>query len=495
VAEVFSCFDTLIYSVNRVGELPNIEQDSLVLTCDDLDTVAVQVYVWDTTFNPIRVQPDSTIGGPNWSFCETIIVLRDTNDFCSENLVNIAGLISTEDEEPVGNVTITMEDIETTTVTKEDGRYQFNDLAARYDRTLTPYLDKNHTNGVSIYDVFAIQRHLSNVQLLDSPYKLIAADADRSGAITAADADAVRKLVLRITDEFEGNTSWRFVDADYEFPDAANPWLEVFPESITYHDLQTDELNADFVGVKIGDVNQSAIPEEPRTEEVTEIRSQGPVFSLQAKDIELTSGDVYTIPVTAAELAEIVALQFTVDFDPTKLEVVGIENGIVPDDLFGWNNIKSGYLTAAWFKQADVDTDELFALTVRAKTDVKLSNALTVSSAVTTAEAYDDAGTPRAVELNFSDYDHAALHFKLYQNQPNPYRGETLIQFYLPQTAEVLITVRDAQGKVVAARQGEFNAGLNNIVMNSNDLPAAGVYFYKLETEGFTATKRMIVIE
>jgi hypothetical protein len=68
----------------------------------------------------------------------------------------------------------------------------------------------------------------------------------------------IRKLILNITDEFPSNTSWRFIDQDYTFPQPQNPWLEFFPELINFNDLIGEELNAGFIGVKIGDVNNSA---------------------------------------------------------------------------------------------------------------------------------------------------------------------------------------------------------------------------------------------
>ena len=68
----------------------------------------------------------------------------------------------------------------------------------------------------------------------------------------------LRKLILNIDTEFTNNTSWRFVDAAYSFPVATNPWFEAFPELINENNLASDILDADFVGVKIGDVNGNA---------------------------------------------------------------------------------------------------------------------------------------------------------------------------------------------------------------------------------------------
>ena len=90
---------------------------------------------------------------------------------------------------------------------------------------------------------------------LDSPYQLIAADANNNQLISTMDILAIRKVILQMEDTFPNNTSWRFVDADFMFPDPSSPWG--FPEYIDYLHLESNQIYTDFIGVKIGDVNGS----------------------------------------------------------------------------------------------------------------------------------------------------------------------------------------------------------------------------------------------
>ena len=70
----------------------------------------------------------------------------------------------------------------------------------------------------------------------------------------------MRKLILNLTTEFpDGNTSWRFVDAGYEFS-TNNPAAESFPEYIEVNNLTGTMPDLDFIAVKIGDINGSAAP-------------------------------------------------------------------------------------------------------------------------------------------------------------------------------------------------------------------------------------------
>ncbi|MBK8703184.1 MAG: hypothetical protein IPN33_05890 [Saprospiraceae bacterium] len=46
--------------------------------------------------------------------------------------------------------------------------------------------------------------------------------------------------------------------ANYDFPVPTNPWWEVFPEQRVFDDLEPGVTLADFVAIKIGDINSSA---------------------------------------------------------------------------------------------------------------------------------------------------------------------------------------------------------------------------------------------
>jgi len=58
-----------------------------------------------------------------------------------------------------------------------------------------------------------------------------------AGTITTLDLIQIRKLILNVITAFPNNTSWRFVEADYDFPESTNPWFEEFPELINENNL------------------------------------------------------------------------------------------------------------------------------------------------------------------------------------------------------------------------------------------------------------------
>lgn len=85
--------------------------------------------------------------------------------------------------------------------------------------------------------------------------------------------------------------------------------------------------------------------------------------------------------------------------------------------------------------------------------------------------------------------------FQLQQNYPNPFNPTTQISFYLPQSAEVKLTVFDVTGRMVATLEdGLRNAGAHQITFDASTL-SSGMYFYRLEVDQFMDTRKMMLIK
>lgn len=85
--------------------------------------------------------------------------------------------------------------------------------------------------------------------------------------------------------------------------------------------------------------------------------------------------------------------------------------------------------------------------------------------------------------------------FNLSQNYPNPFNPTTNIEFSLPEKSFVKLKVFDITGKEVAQLVNEnLSAGTFRYEFNAENLPS-GLYFYKLETEKFSETKKMIILK
>jgi hypothetical protein len=85
--------------------------------------------------------------------------------------------------------------------------------------------------------------------------------------------------------------------------------------------------------------------------------------------------------------------------------------------------------------------------------------------------------------------------YALNQNYPNPFNPQTVISFELPINGFVTLKIYDAVGKEIKSLiNGIFNVGFHQVEWNAVNYPS-GVYFYKLESEGFTETKKMMLIK
>lgn len=79
------------------------------------------------------------------------------------------------------------------------------------------------------------------------------------------------------------------------------------------------------------------------------------------------------------------------------------------------------------------------------------------------------------------------------QNYPNPFHGETTIQYTLPAKAKVNVTVYDMNGRVMKVLlNATKDAGNHALVFYSGSLPA-GMYYYQVQAGDFKDTKKMVV--
>lgn len=87
--------------------------------------------------------------------------------------------------------------------------------------------------------------------------------------------------------------------------------------------------------------------------------------------------------------------------------------------------------------------------------------------------------------------------FTLNQNFPNPFNPETVIRYSLNEDSFVSLKVHDVQGNEIALLVNEKkNRGVHNFQFSTfNYELSSGVYFYTIEIEGFTETKRMILLK
>ncbi len=85
--------------------------------------------------------------------------------------------------------------------------------------------------------------------------------------------------------------------------------------------------------------------------------------------------------------------------------------------------------------------------------------------------------------------------FSLSQNYPNPFNPTTTISFALPAQSFVSLKVFDMLGReVLTIVSGELRAGSYTRQWNASNV-ASGVYFYRLQAETFSGTKKLLLLK
>ena len=90
--------------------------------------------------------------------------------------------------------------------------------------------------------------------------------------------------------------------------------------------------------------------------------------------------------------------------------------------------------------------------------------------------------------------------YALHQNYPNPFNPITAIHYDLPERSHVMIIVYNIVGNEIRTLvNDQQNAGFNSIVWNGKDrfgrIVGTGVYFCRINAEGFIKTRKMILLK
>jgi len=479
------CGHALSYSFDVAGL-----QDSIIYNCTNVG------------FNPVMVYTTDLVNGAQ-SSCWTEIEVQDNNDkdICGTSGLggeegtdaDVSGLIATELGVQIARTTVKMYGSELPeTTTDVSGLYAFNNMPMGGDYTVVPTKDIDHMNGVSTLDLVLIQKHILGLELLENPYKHIAADINRSNSISAADIVQLRKLILGESDAFENNESWRFIDELHEFESPSNPWTSIVPESYDIYDLSND-MRADFVGVKVGDVTNNAKGNELVT---TEVRTSSEPLTFIAK-VE-KEGLFKVVSISSAEFNKVNGFQTTISFDPDQYEFVklGKEMLDMTVENIGVRYTSRGLISMSWHSELQVDAtveDVLFKLFFRAKKAQADAIDLATSSSITVQEAYLNGEITDRVEIEMLE-DNGAGMLLLDQNEPNPWRESTMIGFSIPDGGEVQLRLYDNTGRLIHKSTDSYGIGYNEIIIGRDIISAPGIYLYEVQYKEQIEHKRMVVL-
>jgi hypothetical protein len=474
----------LKYAIRKCGQGAGFPVDgnnnpitNVTFDCTELGTQCVELWAIDLAGNA--------------DYCETYIIVQDNAGNCGlGNTVNVSGVLKTEGTDGIEevNVNVTGSVIATPQFSYFDmsdslGVYGImNTVPINSALTISPVKDENPLNGVTTYDLVLISKHILGIQPLGSPYKMIAADANKSNSITTFDIVELRKLILGVYQELPNNTSWRFVEGSHVFTNPLNPFQGTIPENISIAQALDHQMGQDFVGVKIGDVNNTAVANSFM---VTNDRTFGTLY-FDVNDREVKAGEIVEVSFRASDKTQ--GYQMTMNLDGLKV------SDIIGNDKVNTNNF--GIFDDAM--TVSIDGADVFTVKFRATKSGKLSEMLRVSSRITKAEGYNVTNDLMEVALRFNSANGPTISnvgFELYQNQPNPFVNKTAIGFHLPAASNATLTVYDDMGRLVFTQKGDYAKGYNSFVLDRSLVETVGNLYYRVETEDASDTKQMIQVK
>jgi parallel beta-helix repeat protein len=413
---------------------------------------------------------------------------------CALPFADLVGQVYRENGAPLDEVEMECTD-QPLTITDINGEYAFVGLQTGLDYTVRPARNTDPREGVTAIDLALIQRHILTLQPLNSPYKIIAADVDYSGSVGAIDLANIQRLILSKVDSFPGGVdSWRFVDAFYNFTDPTAPLSTVFPEERSFSPLLVDVPDADFVGMKLGDVNGTAM-------------GKGFGDDLEVLLVERQEGNVRVIDFVSPRRQSIVAYQFDVRFDANRMQLLDMKPGVMrglTDDFFGYHSLGEGWIPTLWYDPAGrpdgqtVESGEvLFSLHFLApQQDVPTDECIWVGDRHLPAVGYAEDGRAMHIDTRYENGQAASQSVRLEAPVPNPFTDRTNLTFFLPEGSEtdmVRFEVRDVLGRMVFQREGRYGAGSHTFAVSRMDLNESGWYTVTMRTGMTTRTQQILL--
>lgn len=262
----------------------------------------------------------------------------------------LEGIVHSARSRPVPSVTMAISGgTNVAIVADTNGAFSTN-LLGGYPYLITP----SRTNetpaqkGVTTLDIFFTRRHVLGVERFDSPWKILAADVDRSGTVDALDITLMRRFVLAIDKVFPSG-QWRFAPAAYTVPDPVAPWNA--PEASSHAFLDQNITSEEFLAIKVGDVDLSWPDLSAPTVTKSRLFASKDSCQVAFEGGDVIFGETIRVPVLARSLRELDVLQFSIKWDSnalrfSKLGAFGLP-GLTAEN-FGMLQADAGCLTFSW---------------------------------------------------------------------------------------------------------------------------------------------------
>ena len=360
--------------------------------------------------------------------------------------------------------------------------------------------DDNRDLDVDVSDISRLIEELDQSVPFDNPYQHIAGDVNGDGLLDSTDEIEIRKFIVHSIPAFSSpddpdgcDRLWSFVPNTF-VPN--EPYFPITFPNFRYYPRVDQDTIQDFIGVKIGDVNQNwQGPSSNR-------RSAAPVLLLNALDCHTNEEGEIICPITALNFQDVIGFQFTAQWDSSLFYLKEVRNGAL-DIYTNENLVEKGILPVLWYQRENkgislADSSILFTLVFATDSTNDLFPDLQISSSVTPARAYNSSFEEHTVELNIGTVNTVDLVEELFQLNafPNPSHKQVTIRFQLPEQAQVSLRIIDIRGRSIMEWNGFYPQGSHDIIwdgMTKSSIKVnPGLYIVEIQANEWISSTKII---
>ena len=483
VGTLTETWGTITYNIVNGTILISLSGEDTLRWCD---TTLAQSECVNLFYVGFKVDPEAVPGDTCWLCIEHVKVNEGWPpaywDECTEigcaaiaiECLSISGNVSyCSTDVAIPDVEMKMSGYAADTVlTDSSGDYEFPCVFACGDYCVKPQKEWLPPQVVNSFDGSLILQSLVNLFTM-GPCEMVAADVSGDGTITGYDA----ALLLR----------WR---VGLPVPGHTGEW-KFNPDSLCYNRLTAHMLNQDYWGIIIGDVSLNWPgdgPPKPRSgADGTSI-----VFSPKAA----SPGGTFTLPIVLETTQPIYSADLTLHYDAQVLSPTEALCTELTVDFATAYKVDEGQIRVAMAGAKPVlGGGPILRILFEVSEEIPEGASSQFDLIMTLNETYTIARSE-----SFTAQPPVPQEYGLSQNYPNPFNPETVITYQLPEDGYVTLNVYNVLGQEITTLVDESKeAGYYSIRWKGQDSRgldvASGVYYYRIEVEEFTSTRRMLLLK
>ena len=428
----------------------------------------------------------------NITTCMGTVFVVDSFNVCGSMFANgrfIGGQLLNPFGEPFAYHEMTIEQDGTphSVFTDENGYFMFAHVPDGSHLRITPENKKDFTKEVDLKDFLILLRHQLGQDKISDPYKLSAADVTGDEKINLADLLDIKQQLLGLNIPFEGLKSYKFyrnTDQDFMMKKPLNT-LEDYIDipNVSYHMLLQD-----FTGMKYGDIDQSSMNGLLNNSNETR---DSKAFDLILPDLELKSGEIAWMELSYQSDTELEGILAGLRIDES-MSILSTMPMPGTDINHARQSLK--LLSTAQTLRAG---RHLARVQIQANKDLELKNAIHLDETFN-QEGFDQALDKRKINLVFHGKPENKNDTELTMligPYPNPFNQTSMWTLSNTAASIAVLEIFATSGQLCLVKQIELNQGNNTIVIDSSELPATGLYQWKISSSEISKTGKLILLK